>query len=158
VKTFLDAGVLLTAWRGKDAEAALMVMEDPQREFYTSSLVKLELLPKPAFFGQKTEIEFYQIHFQAVKGEEPLSRELGEKAGELARQYGLAAMDALHLAAAIRQGAKEFITTEKPGKPMFRVRGIAVKSIHTHNRLDRTKHGLPSNARDERHHPVGKHQ
>jgi predicted nucleic acid-binding protein len=93
-------------------------------------LVKLELLPKPAFFKQKAEVQFYQTHFRAAKGEEPLSLELGEKAEELARQHGLAAMDALHLAAAIRQGAVEFITAEKPGKPMFHVRGIAVKSIH----------------------------
>jgi predicted nucleic acid-binding protein len=106
-------------------------MEDPRREFYTSQLVKLELLSKPAFFKQEAELEFYQTHFRAVKGEEPLSRELGEKAGELARQYGLAAVDALHLAAAIGQGAEEFITAEKPGKPMFRVRGITVTSIHT---------------------------
>ena len=131
MKTFLDSGVLLTAWRGRDAEAALAVMEDPQREFYTSQLVKLELLPKPAFFKQRAEIEFYQTHFRAAKGEEPLSRELGEVAEELARRHGIAAVDALHLAAAIRQGADEFITAEKPGKPMFRVRGIAVKSIHT---------------------------
>lgn len=123
--------MLLTAWRGRDAEAALAVMEDPRRQFYTSQLVRLELLPKAAFFKQEAETEFYQTHFQSVKGEEPLSRELGAKAGELARQYGLAAVDALHLAAAIRQGANEFITAEKPGKPMFRVRGIAVKSIHT---------------------------
>jgi predicted nucleic acid-binding protein len=131
VRTFLDSGVLLMAWRGRDAEAALAVMEDPQRQFCTSQMVKLELLPKPAFFKQETEVEFYQTHFRAARGEEPLSRELGEKAAELARQHGLAAMDALHLAAAIRQGADEFITAEKPGKPMFRVRGIAVKSIYT---------------------------
>ncbi len=132
MRTFLDSGVLLTAWRGRDAEAALAVMEDPQREFYTSQLVKLELLAKPAFFKQEAEMEFYQTHFRAVKGEEPLSRELGEKAEELGRRHGLAAVDALHLAAAIRQGVKEFITAEKPGKPMFRVRGITVKSIHTY--------------------------
>jgi predicted nucleic acid-binding protein len=131
VKTFLDSGVLLMAWRGRDAEAALAVMEDPRRQFYTSQLVKLELLPKPAFFKQDAEVEFYQTHFRAAKGEEPLSRELGEKAAELARQHGLAAMDALHLAAALRQGVDEFITTEMPGKPMFRVRSITVKSIHT---------------------------
>jgi predicted nucleic acid-binding protein len=131
VKTFLDAGVLLTAWRGRDGETALAVMEDPSRQFYTSQMVKLELLPKAAFFKQEAEIEFYQTHFRAAKGEEPLSRELGKKADEIARQYGLAAVDALHLAAAIRQGAEEFITAEKPGKPMFRVRGIHVKSIHT---------------------------
>ena len=131
MRTFLDSGVLLTAWRGRDAEAALAVMEDPQRQFCTSQLVKLELLPKPAFFKQEAEIEFYRTHFRAAQGEEPLSRELGEKAAELAHQHGLAAVDALHLAAAIRQGAEEFITSEKPGKPMFRVRGIKVKSIHT---------------------------
>jgi predicted nucleic acid-binding protein len=130
VKTFLDSGVLLTAWRGLDAEAALAVMEDPSRQFYTSHVVKLELLPKAAFFRQEAEIEFYQTHFRAAKGEEPLSRQLGKKAEEIARQFGLAAVDALHLAAAIRQGAEEFITAEKPGKPMFRVRGISVKSIH----------------------------
>jgi predicted nucleic acid-binding protein len=130
VKTFLDSGVLLTAWRGRDAEAALAVMDDPRRQFYTSQLVKLELLPKPAFFKQDAEIEFYQTHFRAAKGEEPMSRELGEKAAELARQHGLTAVDALHLAAAIRQGVEEFITAEKPGKPMFRVRDIAVKSVH----------------------------
>jgi predicted nucleic acid-binding protein len=106
-------------------------MEDPRRQFYTSQMVKLELLAKPAFFKQGAEIEFYETHFRATKGSEPLSRELGEKAAELAREYGLAPVDALHLAAAIRQGADEFITGEKPGKPMFRVRGIAVKSIHT---------------------------
>jgi predicted nucleic acid-binding protein len=130
VKTFLDSGVLLTAWRGKDAQAALAVMEDPSRQFYTSQLVKLELLPKPVYFKLLGEIEFYQTHFRSTKGEEPLSRELGETAVELACRHGLAAMDALHLAAAIRQGAQEFVTAEKPGKPMFRVRGIAVRSIH----------------------------
>jgi len=131
VRTFLDPGVLLTAWRGRDAEAALAVMEDPQRQFCTSQLVKLELLPKPVFFKQEAEIEFYQTHFRMAKSEEPLSRELGQAAEELARQYGLAAVDALHLAAAIRQGADEFVTAEKPGKAMFRVPGITVKSIHT---------------------------
>jgi len=131
LKTFLDAGVLLTAWRGRDAEAALAVMEDPRRQFYTSQLVKLELLPKPSFFRQEAEVEFYETHFQEAEGEEPLSHELGKKADELARQFGIAAVDALHLAAAIRQGATEFITAEKPGKPMFRVTGITVRSIHT---------------------------
>ena len=135
MRTFLDSGVLLTAWRGRNAEVALAVMEDPQRQFCTSQLVKLELLPKPQFFKQEAEIEFYRTHFRAAIGEEPLSGELGEKAQELAARHGIAAVDALHLAAAIRQGAEEFITAEKPGKPMFRVRGITVKSIHTANQI-----------------------
>ena len=45
-RTFLDSGVLLTAWRGKECcEQALAVMEDAGREFCTAQLVKLELLP-----------------------------------------------------------------------------------------------------------------
>jgi len=49
-RTFLDSGVLLTAWRGKECcDQALAVMEDESREFCTAQLVKLELLPKPAF-------------------------------------------------------------------------------------------------------------
>jgi len=93
-------------------------------------MVKLELLPKAAFFKQRAETEFYLTHFRVAKGEEPLSRELGIQAEELACQHGIAALDALHVAAAIRQGATEFITAEKPGKPIFRVRGITVKSIY----------------------------
>ncbi len=105
-------------------------MEDGRREFCTSELVKLELLPKPAFFRQRAEVEFYETHFRAAVATQELDRELGREAMELARRHGIAAMDALHLAAAIRLGAEEFFTAEKPGKPMFRARGIKVKSIH----------------------------
>ncbi len=47
----------------------------------------------------------------------------------IACKYGLAAMDALHIAAAISVGAEEFITTEKPTKPMYRVTGLKVVSL-----------------------------
>jgi hypothetical protein len=36
----------------------------------------------------------------------------------------------LNLASAIRQGADEFITSELPGKPIFRVPGIKVVSLY----------------------------
>ncbi|MGB6294707.1 MAG: hypothetical protein WBF90_00825 [Rivularia sp. (in: cyanobacteria)] len=44
-------------------------------------------------------------------------------------EYGLAAMDALHIAPALSLDVEEFITTEKPTKPMFRVSGIQIISI-----------------------------
>jgi len=91
---------------------------------------KTGIAPQAGVFQAGGGIEFYETHFQTVKGEEPLSRELGEKAGELARQFGIAAVDALHLAAAIRQGATEFITAEKPGKPMFR-RDRHYREVHS---------------------------
>jgi predicted nucleic acid-binding protein len=42
---------------------------------------------------------------------------------------GLAAMDALHVAAALSVGAEEFVTREKKTKPMFRVSSLKVVSI-----------------------------
>ena len=99
-------------------------MADEGRKFLTSDAVKLELLPKPTFEKRTTEVEFYNDHFNAAVASEPFSAELGEAALLLAKKYGLAAIDAIHLAAAMRQGAKEFIASELPGKPMFRVQGI----------------------------------
>ena len=131
-RTFLDSGVLLTAWRGKECcDQALAVMEDGSREFCTAQLVKLELLPKPAFFKQKLETEFYGTYFAQVEHEEPLSEALGKEAMALASTHGIAAADALNLCAALRLGAEEFITSEKPGKPMFSVAGIRVISLHS---------------------------
>ena len=53
---------------------------------------------------------------------------------EIAGTYGLAAMDALHVAAALQIQADELITTEKQTKPnqtkpMHRVREIQIVSI-----------------------------
>jgi predicted nucleic acid-binding protein len=132
MRTFLDSGVLLTAWRGKEASAtaALRILDDDRRVFVTSQMVKLELLPKPAFFGNAGEVEFYNTHFAAVEQEEPLSAALADEAFILAKTHGLAAADALNMAAALRLRAKEFVTTEAPGKPLYRVPGIKVVTLH----------------------------
>jgi predicted nucleic acid-binding protein len=130
IRTFLDSGVLLTAWKGKDRMPALSVMEDAGREFVTAEMVKLELLPKPTFEKRRAELEFYREHFEGIFSE-PFSRQLGDEALALAKFHGLAAADALNLAAAIRQGAAEFITSELPGKPMFRVKEISVRALST---------------------------
>jgi hypothetical protein len=36
----------------------------------------------------------------------------------------------LNIASAVRLGAQEFVTTEQPGKPMFRVKEIKVLTLH----------------------------
>ena len=96
-------------------------MADDRREFYSSQMVRLELLSKPRFEKRSAEVRFYENHFAELVKSEPLSGELGDEAELLAARYGLAAADALQIAAAIRQGVQEFWTTEKPGKPVFRV-------------------------------------
>jgi predicted nucleic acid-binding protein len=131
LRTFLDSGVLLTGWKGKDRLIAIQVMEDGEREFYTSQVVRLELLPKALFHKQTAEIEFYKAHLDHVRAEEPLSANLGREAFELGRRYGLAAADAINIASAIRQNVKQFITSELPGKPMFRVKELEVRSLQS---------------------------
>ena len=74
---------------------------------------------------------FYQLYFDLVKSEEPLSRDLGGEAHRLACRYGLAGVDALHIAAALRLGVQEFITSEKPEKPLFKVTEVSVVSLHS---------------------------
>lgn len=133
MKTFLDSGVLLLAWRGHSpaAAAAKQILADSAREFVTGENVQLELLPKPAFEKRPLEVQFYNEHFSQTTGCEPFSEALGRAAMALAKQHGLAAGDALNLAAALRQGADEFVTSELPGKPIFRVSRIKVTSLHS---------------------------
>jgi len=122
----------LSAWLGNSPRSieAKNIVADESRDFLTSDAVKLELLPKPTFEKRRAELEYYNDHFKQAASE-AFSAELGDAALTLAKKYGLAAMDALHLASAIRQGADEFITGELPGKPMFRVKELKVISLHS---------------------------
>lgn len=130
MRTFLDSGVLLHAWRGETLSgAAMQIIDDDTREFFTSQMVRLELLPKARFEKRPKEVAFYEAHFADCVGSQPLSEDLGLEAEKLAVRHGLAGPDALQLAAAIRQGVEEFYTSEKPGKPMFRVKEIKVVSL-----------------------------
>jgi predicted nucleic acid-binding protein len=123
---------LIAAWRRtRISDAAIRVITDDSREFFTSQLVKLETLPKARHEKNRSEPEFYETHFACVVHCQCLSEALGEAAESLASQYGLAGPDALQIAAAIRQGVTEFFTSEKPGKPMFRLKEIKVISLYS---------------------------
>jgi hypothetical protein len=133
-RTFLDAGVLIAAIRGSPVpiERALGVINDPQRVFIASDFVRLEVLPKPLYFRQQHEVDFYEAYFAAVAELVEASRALVLQAYTEAQQVGLAGMDALHIAAAKAGGAEEFITTERPTTALFRVTGIPVTTLRPH--------------------------
>jgi len=119
-KAYIDSGVLITAFQGIQSASikAYQILNDENRQFASSRFVQLEVLPKATFNKQQEEIEFYETFFLAVNYWD-----------EIAGTYGLAAMDALHVAAALQIQADELITTEKPTKPMPRVREIQIVSI-----------------------------
>ncbi len=131
--TFIDAGVLIAAARGSLASSpiALAVLDDPERSFASSLFVRLEVLPKALFHKRTDESAFYEEFFQSVDAWALLEIGLFGEALRIASDVGLSALDALHVAAALAVGADELITSEKPGKPIHRVRGITVRTIHS---------------------------
>ena len=118
IRTFLDAGVLITAARGTsvDANSALELLKDPNREFAASPFLNLEVLPK-AIFNQRTlEVEFYKAYFDAVTHWTTDIEQIFKAGYRQAAEFGLGAMDAFHIAAAVESGSNQFITTEKTTK------------------------------------------
>ena len=126
--TFIDSGVLITASRGIEelSERAIAILESADREFASSEFIKLEVLPKAVYHQQNNEVEFYNTFFDAVTYWANDLNCIIQDSHNIACRYGLAAMDALHIAAAISVGAEEFVTTEKPTKPMYRVTNIEI--------------------------------
>lgn len=129
--TFIDSGVLVSASRGVEdlSDKAILILASADRKFASSAFIKLEVLPKAVYYRQTDEIEFYETFFSAVTYWANDTEQVIQDGYNIACEYGLAAMDALHIAAAISVGAEEFITTEKPTKPMYRVTDIKVVSL-----------------------------
>jgi predicted nucleic acid-binding protein len=130
--TFVDSGLLIAVAKGEDDvyEEALAVLDDPDREFVSSVYIQLEVLPMASWLGRAAEVTAYEEFFSGVSRWVPSSPELSNRALRLGREHGLAAVDALHVAAAEAESA-ELVTQEKPTKPMFRVTSITVTSIHS---------------------------
>lgn len=118
--TFADSSVLINALVGRNPARklrALVTLGDQRREFVATRFLQLEVLPVPSRYQRQRELRFYQQYFSRVAhwlDEEPLL----QPALDLACQYGLGAMDALHLAAAMSLNA-EFISAERPTKPLY---------------------------------------
>jgi predicted nucleic acid-binding protein len=132
ILTFLDSGVLISAWRGIPARKikALTILNDLQREFICAPFVKLELLPKPLCFGLNKEVEFYEDYFAEVSEWIEDFTAIYDESLQQGAKYGLGAMDALHIAAALLAQADEFITAERPTSPILRVAGLKIWTIY----------------------------
>jgi predicted nucleic acid-binding protein len=133
IRTFLDSGVLIAAARatGVQGTRALALFNDPDRVFVSSEFVRMEVFPKAIYFKRQAEVGFYEDFFASVAQIVALSASLMQLAYTEACQSGLSGLDALHIAAAKFSGSEEFITTERPTKPIFRVTGIIIKTLAT---------------------------
>jgi len=131
IRTFLDAGVLITAVTAqhRDSLKAINLLNDPHRVFASSVYIQLEVLPKTIYFNHQGQLRTYQRYFQMVKYW-PRSPEKILTAGfRYARQYGLSALDALHVAAAVLTNCDEMITTEGPHSAIHRAKAIKIITL-----------------------------
>jgi hypothetical protein len=130
--TFVDAGVLIAAARGgtEQAARALEILDDPEREFAASPFLRLEVLPQATFNKREIEVAFYEAFFSAATHWVTDLQAITEAAEREASTYGVQAMDALHVAAALSAGAQELITTEKPSRSIHQARSVKVVTIY----------------------------
>ncbi|MDR2946403.1 MAG: PIN domain-containing protein [Candidatus Adiutrix sp.] len=133
IRTYIDANVIINAWRGLGPfqDNAFAILEDPDRILLSSAFLQLELLPKPTFHKNVGEVAFinrileHTVHV-------PTDEQIPRKALELSSRYDLAAIDALHAAAAITGGADELATFESREKPLYKIppAELFVMSLH----------------------------
>jgi predicted nucleic acid-binding protein len=134
-KSFVDSGVLIDAARAERTDHGLKALEylaDPELTCLTSPFIRMETVPKATFTKRISELEFYVDFFADPRVEWCREWErMAAIADEQARQYGLGALDAFHLAAAYILGADELVTTEKPQKPIYRSQLVRVVYLYT---------------------------
>jgi hypothetical protein len=124
ILTFVDASVLIYAATKPTAATfarrlkALQVLSDPDREFVASEYLRLEVLPIPLCYKKQRETLFYEKYFDNVTQWADTSI-LIAPAYSIACQFGLGALDALHVATADSFSA-ELVSAEKLTKPIYR--------------------------------------
>ena len=127
-RTYVDAGVLIRAARGVASlsEPAIEILCDPEREFVSSILVRLEVLPQAT---GPSEVEFYETYFKRVAVWAPFDPYLLTTAVEEARSSGLPPLDAIHIVLAGATGCHEFVTTAKADASIYGTKRVAVVGL-----------------------------
>ncbi len=138
-RTYIDANVLIAAFQGEEqvAQRALRVLDDPDCKLVVSDYLRLEVLPKPTFHKRQEEVEFMQAVFDGAAENLSTSSDLTGCALSMASKYDMTPIDALHIGAAAVADVDEFVTMEKPTKPMCKVKEVKVISIHSESEAAR---------------------
>jgi predicted nucleic acid-binding protein len=129
----LDSSVLIAAHRGRspERESALKIINDSSRGFIVSPFLYLEAIPKAVHSKRTAEIIFYRTYFDKafrwVNDVESIVR-IAQQESE---RHGLAAMDALHVAAVHLGEAEILFTLERKTKPMHRATLVRVAYLES---------------------------
>ena len=114
--------MLIAAHRGRSPERdlALEIINDQSRGFIVSPFLYLETLPKAVHSRREAEITFYNTYFDNAFLWVNDVESIVAIAQQESERHGLAAMDALHVAAAHLGKAEVLFTLERRSKPMHR--------------------------------------
>jgi hypothetical protein len=139
VRVFLDAGVLIGAFKGEPdvREPAFAILGCPLLEFWYSPLLHLEVTLQAVHHKQAEELRFYDEYFGHANNYGDLDRIFQIGASD-AKRHGIPVVDALHIAAANLSRCVALITTEKPTKPLFRTKLVKVVSLQAGHKGSQT--------------------
>lgn len=107
----------------------MAILGDPNRHFTASPFVYLETMPKAVYHRNTSEVEFYRDYFDNVRLWISDVDSIVDIAREESERCGLAAMDALHVAAAHLAKADVLFTMERIEKPIHRTSLVHVESV-----------------------------
>jgi predicted nucleic acid-binding protein len=129
--TFVDTNVLIAAHRGDSGskKLSLAILEDPDRFFVASPFLELEALPMAIYHHRTSEVEFYREFFDKARIWINDLTEMVRIAMEQSERHGIAAMDALHVAAAYLGEADVLYTLEGKQKPIHRTTLVRVEFL-----------------------------
>ena len=124
--------MLIAAARGSGKlghRAVTVISAISSREFVSSDYVRMEIVPKPTFFGRVAEVRFYEEFFATVTTWVTFEKAHLESAFEEACRSGLSWVDAVHVVIAELSGCEELVTSEKPTSAIHRTSCIRIVSI-----------------------------
>jgi len=126
-----DANVLIAATRGMEprAQRAFALLDNVSLRFAASDFLRLEVLPKAIYHRKSSEVTFYRDFFANAGVWAITEPRLVQTAMDLAQRFGLSAMDALHVAAAMSVHADVFVTDEASTKPIHRVTTLSISKL-----------------------------
>jgi len=121
LRTYLDAGVLIEAAGGKGpkAEIALTLLDDRGRVFLSCPFLDFELLPQAILNRRPRQRQWLEGYLAGTERTEDL-HSIFRVAFQEASRSPVSGIDALHVAAAHLLRADELITTERPGKAIYK--------------------------------------
>lgn len=132
-RTYPDSDILIAAAKGNEdiSEAAIALLEDPEREFVASTYTIFETLATALHNGFSDQAEFYERFFDdieewAITCEDVLATAYNESV-----DCGVHGFDAFHVAAAISLNADELVTGERSTSMLANTPNIHVVSMRT---------------------------